>query len=72
VRKSASDYNPINKRSEFYEKLTMFAYEGSSLTLMGLVKYDKNANNGQGGFIMTEVGGFLAGGLKECKKLINN
>lgn len=70
-RKSSSDYNFINKRSEFYEKLSLIAYEGSTLTLMGLVKYDKTAYNGQGGFKMTEVGGFLVGGLSECKRLIN-
>lgn len=39
-RKSSSSYNFINSRSEFYEKLSLIAYEGSSLTLLGLVKYD--------------------------------
>lgn len=33
---------------------------------MGLVKYD----NTQGCFKMTEVGGFIAGGVSECKRLI--
>lgn len=65
-RVSKTDYSFINKRQEFYEKLTLIAYEGSSLTLMGLVKYDK----AQGSFRMTNVGGFIAGGVSECKKLI--
>ncbi len=65
-RVSKTDYSFINKRQEFYEKLTLIAYEGSSLTLMGLVKYDK----AQGSFMMTNVGGFIAGGVSECKKVI--
>lgn len=65
-RVSKTDYSFINKRQEWYEKLTLVAYEGSSLTLMGLVKYDKAL----GCFKMTEVGGFIAGGVSECKKMI--
>ncbi len=48
----------------------MIAFEGSSLTLLGMLKYDPAADNGKGAFQMTEVAGFLAGGAKECKKLI--
>ena len=39
-RTSKADYSYLNKRTEFYEKLSLIAYEGSSLTLLGLVKYD--------------------------------
>jgi hypothetical protein len=46
------------------------AFEGSSLTLLGLLKYDPTALNGKGAFQMTQVAGFLAGGLKECKKIL--
>jgi hypothetical protein len=33
---------------------------------MGLVKYDK----AQGCFKMSDVGGIIAGGVSECKKVI--
>ncbi len=44
----------------------MIAFEGSTLTLIGLVKYDTETN----AFKMTEISGIVAGGLKECKKLM--
>lgn len=65
-RVSKTDYSYVNKRTEYYEDLTLMAYEGSSLTLMGLVKYDK----AEGCFKMSDVGGIIAGGVSECKKLI--
>ena len=46
-----------------HEKLSLIAYEGSCLTLMGLVRYDKFANNGEGAFKMTDVLSFVAGGF---------
>jgi hypothetical protein len=64
--KRASTEKNFPVRESLYDKLTLVAYEGSSLTLMGLVKYDK----AQGCFKMTEVGGFIAGGVSEFKKMI--
>jgi len=39
---------------------------------MGLVRYDPAANNGNGAFRMTDVSGFIAGGVSECKRLITH
>jgi hypothetical protein len=69
-RSTKSTYDYQKKTTTYYEKLSLIAFEGSSLTLMGLVKYDPAANNGKGAFRMTDVSGFIAGGLSECKKLI--
>jgi len=55
-----------NKKHKYYEKVSFIAFEGSSLTLMGLVKYDAKTDQ----LRMTDVSGFVAGGFKECKKLI--
>lgn len=55
-------YDHIKKSTEFYEKLSLFAYEGSSLTLLGTVSYDP----AQGAFKMTKLAGLVTGGLKEC------
>ena len=44
-----------------YEKVKFIALEGSSLTLLGLIKYNKKTDN----FEMTELSMVLSGGLKE-------
>ena len=61
-------YNSIQKKTEVYEKVSLIAFEGSSLTLLGLVKYDPVSDT----IKMTNVSGIVAGGFKECKKIIEN
>ncbi len=63
-----SNYDTYAKKLKFYEKVSFIAFEGSSLTLLGLVKYDPKADQ----IKMTDVSGFVAGSFKECKKIIMN
>jgi ABC-type Fe3+-siderophore transport system permease subunit len=44
----------------------LIAYEGSSLTLVGLVSYNPETNK----FSMTDVLGFVGGGAKECFRMV--
>lgn len=39
-----------NNQRRAYETLSLIAYEGSALTVLGLVKFDPFANNGEGAF----------------------
>ena len=50
-----------------YEKVKFIALEGSSLTLLGLIKYNKKTDN----FEMTELSMVLSGGLKEVQKYLS-
>ena len=43
-RSTKYEYDSSKKKYTYYEKLSLIAFEGSSLTLMGLVKYDPTAN----------------------------
>lgn len=67
-RKTKSVYAMDKRKHQYYEAVSMIAFEGSTLTLMGLVKYDTEAK----AFKMTEVSGIVAGGLKECKKIMEH
>ena len=50
-----------------YEEVKYLALEGSTLSFMGLVKYNVQADK----FQMTEVGGIIAGGLDEAKRVLD-
>ena len=50
-----------------YEEVKYLALEGSTLSFMGLVKYNMQADK----FQMTEVGGIIAGGLDEAKRVLD-
>ena len=54
------------KRHSIYETVSLIAFEGSTLTLMGLVKYDAKIDQ----IKMTDVKGIVAGGFKECKEIL--
>ena len=45
-----------------YEQLNWTITEGSSLSLLGLIKYDSENDN----FVMTELGSMIGGGLQEA------
>lgn len=66
--KGVYDLNTNSPR--FYEKLSLIAFEGSSLTLLGTLQYDAALNKGQGGFKMTDVGAIVAGGAKETLRYL--
>ena len=50
-----------------YEKVKFIALEGTSLTMLGLIKYNKKTDN----FEMTELSMVLSGGLKEVQKYLS-
>ena len=50
-----------------YEEVKYLALEGSTLTFMGLVKYNAEGDR----FYLTDVGGIIAGGLDEAKRLLD-
>ena len=50
-----------------YEEVKYLALEGSTLTFMGLVNYNAATDK----FQMTEVGGIIAGGLDEAKRVLD-
>ena len=39
-------YDHAKKGAHFYEKLSLIAFEGSSLTLLGTLTYDQTLNKG--------------------------
>ena len=49
------------------EKISYMAIEGSSLTLLGLVKYDSEADC----FMLTNLSHCMAGGVGEVYRVIN-
>lgn len=69
-RTTKTIYEPTRKRTKYFERVSLIAFEGSTLTLLGLLKYEPTALDGKGAFQMTEVAGFLAGGLKECQRML--
>lgn len=58
--KSVYDYNRKDTRN--FDKLSLVAYEGSALSLLGMISYDPQTDS----FKMTQVSGFISGGLKEA------
>ena len=44
------------------------AYEGTSLSLLGLIKYDSKTDS----FMMTKLACIISGGLKEAKQALDN
>ena len=56
-----SVYNFSKKSYDYFEKLSLIAYEGSGLTLLGFLEYNPQKNT----LRMTKLSGFVAGGLKE-------
>ncbi len=65
-RKVHSTFDLEKKRHSIYETVSLIAFEGSTLTLMGLVKYDAKLDQ----IKMTDVKGIVAGGFKECKEIL--
>jgi hypothetical protein len=65
-RKTESVYDSTKRKTDYFEKVSLFAFEGSTLTLMGLVKYDAKTDQ----LKMTDVTGIVAGGFKECNEII--
>jgi len=61
-----STFDLDKKRHSAYEVVSLIAFEGSTLTLMGLVNYDAKLDQ----IRMTDVSGIVAGGLKECKEIL--
>jgi membrane peptidoglycan carboxypeptidase len=51
---------------KYEEKISFLGLEGSSVTLLGLVKYDSVNNY----FHLTQLSAIIAGGVKECKILL--
>ena len=56
-----------NNRKEYFEKISYIAGEGTALTLMGIVTYDAKDNTVK----LTKLSGFLAGGIQECMRFMN-
>ncbi|TNV82339.1 hypothetical protein FGO68_gene10271 [Halteria grandinella] len=63
--KSVYDYNRRDSRN--YDKLSLIAYEGSALSLLGMVEYIPQTDS----FKMTKVAGFISGGLRESLKFFD-
>jgi len=53
--------------TRFVEKLSFIAYEGSTLTLLGILKYDTKLQT----FTLSSVSGILAGGAEECLRFVD-
>lgn len=53
--------------TRFVEKLSYIAYEGSTLTLLGILKYDTKLQT----FTLSSVSGILAGGAEECLRFVD-
>jgi hypothetical protein len=53
--------------TRFVEKLSYIAYEGSTLTLLGILKYDTKLQN----FTVSNVSGIIAGGAEECLRFVD-
>jgi len=53
-------------QDQYIEKINVFALEGSSVTLLGLVKYDSQNDY----FHLTQLSAIIAGGVEECKNFI--
>ena len=54
--------------SNFAERIKFVAIEGSSLTLLGLVKYDSEEDS----FHMTQVSAILSSGLQQVRKVLSD
>ena len=52
--------------TRFIEKLSYIAYEGSTLTLLGILKYDTKLQT----FTLSNVSGIIAGGAEECLRFV--
>ena len=53
--------------TRFVEKLSYIAYEGSTLTLLGILKYDTKLQS----FTLSSVSAMIAGGAEECLKFVD-
>ena len=53
--------------THFVEKLSYIAYEGSTLTLLGILKYDSKLQT----FTLSNVSGIIAGGAEECLRFVD-
>lgn len=51
---------------QYIEKINLFGLEGSSVTLLGLVKYESQNDY----FHLTQLSAIIAGGVEECKNFI--
>ena len=54
-------------RTVFYDRIKYVAFEGTSLSLLGLIKYDTKKDT----FVMTKLACILAGGIKEAMQVLN-
>ncbi len=55
--------NGITIPDYYFEHINYFAFEGSSVTVLGLISYNQRS----GSFEMTDLTALVAGGVKECK-----
>jgi hypothetical protein len=54
-------------RTVFYDRIKYVAFEGTSLSFLGLIKYDTKRDT----FVMTKLACILAGGIQEAKEVLN-
>ena len=54
--------------TQFIEKLSYIAFEGSTLTFLGLLNYDTEQKK----FTMSKISAIIAGGAQECVKYLTD
>ncbi len=53
---------------QYFEKINVIGLEGSSVTLLGLVKYDSQNDY----YHLSQLSAIIAGGVKECRNVLKN